>query len=125
MHKELTRAGRKQRSLAVILLDIDHFKMFNDRFGHGAGDDILKSMADLLRAHFRTEDIICRYGGEEFAVLLPEAAPSDARARAEGLRIAAKERKHFYKGRALPPLPSPRVLLASRNIEKTRRPCWS
>jgi GAF domain-containing protein len=60
LNKELQRSIRKRRSLAIIFLDLDHFKHFNDAFGHDAGDSVLKSMADIFRVHFRTDDIICR-----------------------------------------------------------------
>ena len=96
LEKELQRAKRKGRPLAVIFLDIDHFKRFNDQFGHDAGDSVLRSLADKLRAHFRTEDVICRYGGEEFAVILPEATLQDALVRAEALRVATRESKPVH-----------------------------
>jgi diguanylate cyclase (GGDEF)-like protein/PAS domain S-box-containing protein len=101
LEKELQRAKRKTQALAVIFLDIDHFKRFNDRFGHDAGDSVLKSLAAILRRHFRGEDFICRYGGEEFAVILPDTALQDAAIRAESLRAAARDAKLIHRDLAL------------------------
>ena len=98
LNKELQRSRRKQRSLAVIFLDLDHFKHFNDTFGHDAGDSVLKSMADMFRVHFRTDDVICRYGGEEFAVILPESSIEDAAKRAETLRLATRDLRLVHGG---------------------------
>jgi diguanylate cyclase (GGDEF)-like protein/PAS domain S-box-containing protein len=93
LDRELLRGTRKNRSLAVIFIDVDHFKRFNDVFGHDAGDQVLRSMGDFFRSHFRGDDIICRYGGEEFAIILPESSAQDAADRAELLRIAARTLK--------------------------------
>jgi GGDEF domain-containing protein len=76
--RELQVAARKKQTLAVLFLDLDHFKRFNDIFGHDAGDVVLRSIADLFRSFFRATDICCRYGGEEFAVILPESSARDA-----------------------------------------------
>jgi diguanylate cyclase (GGDEF)-like protein/PAS domain S-box-containing protein len=104
LDKELQRAKRKQRSLSLIFLDLDHFKRFNDAFGHDAGDSVLQSMADIFRMHFRAEDVICRYGGEEFAVILPESSIQDALKRAEALRLATKDLKLVHRGVLLDPV---------------------
>jgi diguanylate cyclase (GGDEF)-like protein len=89
LERELYRAAREQGSLGVIMADLDHFKELNDRSGHVAGDAVLRSVADLLHNNVRAEDIVCRYGGEEFTILLPNAGLEEARSRAEALRIAA------------------------------------
>ena len=104
LDKELQRAKRKQRSLSLIFLDLDHFKRFNDVFGHDAGDNVLQSMADIFRTHFRAEDVICRYGGEEFAIILPESSVQDAFKRAEALRLATKDLKLVHRGVRLDPI---------------------
>ncbi len=75
---EFRRAQRNGTRLAIAMLDIDHFKSVNDRFGHGVGDQVIQSLARLMRQRLRTTDVIGRYGGEEFAVLLENATREDA-----------------------------------------------
>jgi diguanylate cyclase (GGDEF)-like protein/PAS domain S-box-containing protein len=104
LDRELLRGTRKNRSLAVIFIDVDHFKRFNDVFGHEAGDQVLRSMGDFFRSHFRGDDIICRYGGEEFAIILPESSAQDAAERAELLRIAARTLKLKHNDITLDPV---------------------
>ncbi|WP_071593252.1 GGDEF domain-containing protein [Kamptonema formosum] len=77
--------------MAVIMLDVDHFKRFNDTFGHAAGDTVLRQVGQLLQKHVRSSDIACRYGGEEFALILPETPLEVARQQAELLRQAIKQ----------------------------------
>jgi diguanylate cyclase (GGDEF)-like protein/PAS domain S-box-containing protein len=89
--RELEVARRGGRSLSVALIDLDHFKNVNDSFGHDGGDGVLRSMADLFRTHFRSSDIVCRYGGEEFAVVLLDSTAREAAIRANELRAAAKK----------------------------------
>lgn len=90
LEREVRRAGRHQLSLAVVSLDIDHFKTFNDTHGHEAGDTLLVALGDYLHAHVRAEDVACRPGGEEFLVILPYATLDEATTRArqlcEGIR---------------------------------------
>jgi diguanylate cyclase (GGDEF)-like protein len=88
---EISRAERKEHSIGVIMLDIDHFKTFNDRFGHAAGDELLQSLGQLLRANLRAGDVACRYGGEEFVLIMPEASEEAASRRAEDLRSRVHE----------------------------------
>lgn len=71
---ELERARRQQKSLCVALIDVDHFKHFNDTYGHLSGDLVLKALSDLLTKNMRKSDVVCRFGGEEFAVLLPDTS---------------------------------------------------
>ena len=101
LDRELQRAKRKKRPLAIVFLDLDHFKKFNDVFGHDAGDMVLCSLADVFRQHFRADDVICRYGGEEFAVILPESSAKDAGERANDLRAALKKVSLRHKGKTL------------------------
>src|SRR5581483_11545735 len=86
LEKELQRANRGGECMSVLLLDLDHFKRFNDTFGHDAGDHVLRSIAGVFLQFFRSSDLCCRYGGEEFAIILPGASPEDAIVRAERLR---------------------------------------
>jgi len=86
LERECRRVVRAQRPLTILMIDIDHFKQFNDTWGHGGGDVVLREFGALLRAHFRGDDIACRFGGEEFVVMLAEAKIDDAFRRAEDLR---------------------------------------
>ena len=85
LDREVLRATRNKRTVGVIMLDLDHFKHFNDSHGHEAGDALLRLLGDYLVTHVRAEDIACRYGGEEFVVILPEASPEMSRNRAQEL----------------------------------------
>ena len=85
LEREVLRASRSGRAVGVIMLDLDHFKDFNDSHGHEAGDTLLRTLGEYLVRHVRAEDIACRYGGEEFVVLLPEASPEMSLARAQEL----------------------------------------
>ena len=90
LEREIFRANRKGTPLGVVMLDIDHFKRFNDQHGHVAGDAILCEIGALLQRHIRSCDIACRYGGEEFILILPEATLEMTRERAEQLREIVK-----------------------------------
>jgi len=98
MERELNRAKRQEIFLGVIMMDLDHFKQYNDTFGHSAGDELLSALGILLKSHIRGEDIACRYGGEEFLLILPGASMEIARERAERLRQAVKEMHRHYPG---------------------------
>jgi two-component system cell cycle response regulator len=87
----LTRAMGRERPLSVIMLDFDYFKRINDQFGHDAGDDVLREFAARLRKNIRGMDLLCRYGGEEFVVVLPDSDVEAARIVAERIRAAVLE----------------------------------
>jgi len=99
--RELLKARRTRTPVAAILLDIDHFKRFNDSFGHEAGDLVLKRVADVVREHVRGSDIGCRYGGEELAVVLPESTREVAVERAERIRRGIEALRLEHGGRPL------------------------
>ena len=84
--REFQRAARAGQFVSILSIDVDHFKTFNDNHGHDAGDSVLRCVGETLRSVFREEDVPCRFGGEEFVVLLPGATPEVAARRAEELR---------------------------------------
>lgn len=86
LQEELEKAKAIQARLNLIMIDIDDFKIYNDTLGHQAGDKILKELADLLKSHSRKMDSVCRYGGEEFAIIVPESQKNEAYLIAERLR---------------------------------------
>lgn len=86
LRRELRRCQRNRRPLGLIMADIDHFKSINDRHGHEAGDALLRALGELLRGQIRSEDVACRYGGEEFLLILPESTLETTWDRAETLR---------------------------------------
>lgn len=96
--REFSRAQRHEQPLSVIMLDVDHFKNFNDTYGHELGDEVLRKLGETLRLFSRHEDIACRFGGEEFVLILPGAAADDARRRAEELRTTVAERMAVRHG---------------------------
>lgn len=91
LNRELLAAIRHGSTLSVLMIDVDHFKQLNDSQGHTAGDDALRTFARLVRATFREADVLCRYGGEEFAVILPDIDLEQAFDRAETLRRLVEE----------------------------------
>ncbi len=90
LEKEFDRARRYGRSLSLVMFDIDHFKRFNDTYGHQMGDTVLQEIGRLVKANIRFNDLGARYGGEEFAIILPETAIDGAVIQAERLRIAVQ-----------------------------------
>lgn len=84
-------AKRYQQSFSVVLVDIDHFKRFNDTAGHMVGDDVLRKVAHLVRAHLRDADLFARYGGEEFIMLLPRTTAAQAVVVAERIRLELRD----------------------------------
>ncbi|RPH62910.1 MAG: diguanylate cyclase [Chloroflexi bacterium] len=86
LEREIARAIRRKQPVGIIMMDIDLFKVVNDTYGHKAGDLVLQALGDLLKTNLRAEDIICRYGGEEFVVVMPGASIETAQERAEFIR---------------------------------------
>ena len=85
-HREISRAQRHDAPLGVIMVDIDHFNVFNDTYGHDMGDKVLREIGAFTLGHVRDEDIACRYGGEEIIIILPDASLRNTHQRAEQLR---------------------------------------
>ena len=101
MDRETRRAIRADSGLGVLMLDLDHFKRFNDTFGHDAGDAVLRETASFLSKSVRAEDIVCRFGGEEFMILLPGADLATTEARAERIRSRLRDVTVVYEGQSL------------------------
>jgi diguanylate cyclase (GGDEF)-like protein len=102
--REMARSGRRNLHLSVMAFDIDHFKRFNDSYGHGAGDAVLVAFSRLLQSASRSEDIACRMGGEEFVLIMPEMELAVARRRAEELIAAVPTMTVMHDGQRLPPV---------------------
>ncbi len=101
LEREFSRAKRNKTSVAIVMMDLDHFKRFNDTFGHQAGDTILRAFGDLLKRNTRGQDIACRYGGEEFALVLTDSNLTGAVKRAEILLQQVKQLSVEYAGQLL------------------------
>jgi len=91
LKNEVARSQRSQRPISLLLFDLDNFKEYNDSYGHPKGDELLKQLGEVIRANARTLDIASRYGGEEFAIILPETGHDAAFAIAERLRKAVQD----------------------------------
>jgi len=102
--REMARSKRRNLPLAVMMFDLDHFKAFNDNFGHAAGDALLVAFGRLLGNSFRSEDIACRMGGEEFILIMPEMELSVAKRRAQELLDATAALNVVHEGQTLPPI---------------------
>jgi diguanylate cyclase (GGDEF)-like protein len=100
--KEIAFAARHERPLALIVLDGDNFKRVNDTFGHGAGDYVLKTLADVVTGVLRKEDLLARWGGEEFAVLLRDVGTDAATICAERMRATIEKHSFVHEGRKIP-----------------------
>jgi diguanylate cyclase (GGDEF)-like protein/PAS domain S-box-containing protein len=98
LERELLRAARTETSVGIIMLDVDHFKRMNDRYGHDTGDAVLRQLGSFLKEHTRGDDIACRYGGEEFTLILPAATREQTRIRAEQLRQDFKLGRLIHAG---------------------------
>lgn len=102
MPRELARARRMRQPLAVLMIDLDHFKRYNDSHGHAGGDALLAAFGRLLAGLVRAEDVACRHGGEEFVLVLPGADAVQAQARGDALRTALAALRPLEGGRVLP-----------------------
>lgn len=102
--RELARCQREQRKLSLVMLDLDHFKQVNDRWGHEAGDAVLAQLADILQRQLRASDLACRFGGEEFIIVMPGASLSEARERIEKIARHVRETPIHLAHASLPPV---------------------
>ena len=102
LEKEFAFAARHKGPLALIFLDIDHFKKINDTHGHPAGDFVLAELSQMMAELLRTEDVLARFGGEEFTILCRGSDQSGAKIVAERLRRAVEERKFTFGGKEIP-----------------------
>jgi diguanylate cyclase (GGDEF)-like protein len=98
---EVQRAERRHGALGVVMLDLDHFKHFNDSYGHEAGDQVLREVGALLNIRIRGGDIACRYGGEEFTLILPEMPLATVRQRVDALRLGISQFDMRHRGQSL------------------------
>jgi diguanylate cyclase (GGDEF)-like protein len=101
MTREIRRAVRRKRSVAVLMIDVDHYKRYNDSYGHAVGDQVLVMLANFLKNGIRAEDMACRIGGDEFALVLNEATAEGARGRAEVLCEKVRELSILDSGRVI------------------------
>lgn len=101
LEREVRRAMRSEQCVGLMMLDLDHFKNFNDTYGHDAGDAVLREAAAFLKRSVRAEDIVCRFGGEEFVVILPLADATVTQARAERIRCKLHELTVLHQGRSV------------------------
>jgi diguanylate cyclase (GGDEF)-like protein/PAS domain S-box-containing protein len=101
LDREIRRAVRAEQSLGILMLDLDHFKKFNDTYGHDAGDTVLREAASFLSKSIRVEDVVCRFGGEEFVVILPTADLNASHARAERICSKLRELTVLHQGQSL------------------------
>ena len=99
--RELYQAQRRKTPLSIVMLDIDDFKQCNDTFGHGTGDTVLSKVGLTLQENLRKSDISCRYGGDEFVLVLPDSSVADTQARLEQIRTSLKGLKIRSGGKAL------------------------
>jgi diguanylate cyclase (GGDEF)-like protein/PAS domain S-box-containing protein len=104
LERDIRRAARSRRPLSLLMVDIDNFKEFNDTFGHEAGDVTLQNLCQMMKTLIRGEDVACRYGGDEFVIILPDSSAELAAQRAEDMRIAAGHAEMQYQGRLLKPM---------------------
>lgn len=104
LEREINRAGRNKTNMGVLMLDVDHFKKFNDTYGHSAGDTLLAQLGAFLASKIRGGDIACRYGGEEFTLILPDAPPAAIYARADEILAGVRSLVVAERGQSLGPI---------------------
>ncbi|HMX75131.1 MAG TPA: diguanylate cyclase [Anaerolineales bacterium] len=101
LEREIAKANREDMPISIVMMDVDHFKSFNDTYGHKCGDAVLRDLAGFLTKNSRHGDIVCRYGGEEFVILMPEASFQNAFERAQSWQQAYASKTIEYEDKAL------------------------
>jgi diguanylate cyclase (GGDEF)-like protein/PAS domain S-box-containing protein len=101
LQREIHRAERGRYSLGIVMIDVDHFKRFNDTWGHEAGDTVLRELSNFLQRNIRSSDIACRYGGEELTLIFPEISLEETKKRAEQLRQGVRQLNLFSQAQSL------------------------
>jgi diguanylate cyclase (GGDEF)-like protein/PAS domain S-box-containing protein len=104
LERDLRRASRTKQPLSLLIFDIDTFKEFNDSYGHEAGDVTLQNLCQIVKTLIRGEDVACRYGGDEFVLILPDSSTELAAQRAEEIRVAVRHAEIQYQGSLLKPM---------------------
>ena len=119
LEREIGRAQRYRRELSLIMFDIDHFKQINDSYGHLAGDHVLKQLASTIKARIRREDILSRYGGEEFAIILPEIDRDNALKFADKIRALVEKSVFRFENTDIPVTISVGVATIAPELEES------
>jgi diguanylate cyclase (GGDEF)-like protein len=101
LEREIARSARSKKPVSLLVIDIDHFKRYNDTYGHDAGDQVLREFGAVLKQAIRESDIACRHGGEEFVITLPESSSADAYLRANELRKKVASLMLEHRGQRL------------------------
>lgn len=96
LDQEISRSSRSGKPLTLCMIDIDHFKRYNDTYGHHIGDEVLKEAAQLIKSTIRRSDIICRYGGDEFSIIMPDIQAEEVRIAMERLRKAFRNHEFLF-----------------------------
>jgi diguanylate cyclase (GGDEF)-like protein len=104
LRREILRAERKNTTIGIVMADIDHFKQFNDRYGHAAGDELLMRVGNFLESKIRRADVACRYGGEEFILFLPESSLDNTYQRMEQILEGVRSIEIYQHGIRLAPI---------------------
>jgi diguanylate cyclase (GGDEF)-like protein len=101
LDREAGRAVRYNKRMGIIMGDIDHFKNVNDTYGHACGDAVLSKVAELMKAQFRMSDVVCRYGGDEFIIILSDCTIDEAQKRAENMRFVVEKTSFVFENRSV------------------------
>src|SRR5690606_29303082 len=119
LERDVMRARRHERDLCAVIFDIDHFKDINDRYGHLAGDYVLRELARVIQERIRRDEVFARYGGEEFVMILPETNMDGAVKLSEAVREMIATHKFVFQGETIPITISMGVALLAENMTGT------